>query len=824
MVDPVAMSWHAIHHFESVLGPRNIRYNLLYTPPTWFQSLSVYRVSTIIGETMIKPPSPEEIKKHFFKMNPNKAPGPDGLTSGFFRASWEIIGQEVVDSITHFFSSGFLPSSANATILSLVPKSTVASLITDYRPISCLNTIYKVISRILVSRLQPMLPDFIVPNQTAFVKDRLLVKNTVLASELVNGYHKRGGVKRITIKVDIAKAFDTLSWDFLFHCLEGLQVPPYFLQRLRASVCTTSFMVGYNGTVNGYFKGTRGLRQGDPLSPYLYVIAMNCLSLLLKEAATAGTLGYHDRCNTSKLTHLCFADDLLIFIDGSVSSVQRVLQVLHEFEKRSGLKVSLQKTSFFSSGLTDAEIDTIQASTGMIHDVLPVRYLGVPLCTTKLNLLHCERLIQQVKSRFNSWTVKTLSFAGRLLLIKTVIAGITNFWCSSFVLPKACINKINSLCSMFLWKGNIEGRNTARVSWEIVTRRKEHGGLGITDLVTWNKATCLKLIWMLFFKAGSVWVAWFRDEVLNGDISNYWTIQPSRKHSWLANKLLKLRSEVYPWIKLRVRDGRTCKFWVENWSPFGNLQVFLNPHGNSRLGIAKTATLASLCRNGVWRLPNARSDNQLQFLTFLTTFQLQDGDDYYEWELQGRISNRYSTGEVYRLLRGDQPVVPWKDIVWSSGSIPRHSFLTWLFILDRCPTRDRILSWGLQTDPTCLLCSTEPESRNHLLFNCCFSLSILTALSRRCSLQALPDWDQTILQLTSLRTGKLHRRLVIIAWQATIYAIWTERNYRLHRSVFRSTDSITKNIITQVTNRISSFRPSNPAISSKLMQIWFSTE
>ena len=169
-------------------------------------------------------------------------------------------------------------------------------------------------------------------------------------------------------------------------------------------------------------------------------------------------------------------------------------------------------------------------------------------------------------------------------------------------------------------------------------------------------------------------------------------------------------------------------------------------------------------------------------------------------------------------------MVPWKDIVWSSGSIPRHSFLTWLFILDRCPTRDRILSWGLQTDPTCLLCSTEPESRNHLLFNCCFSLSIWTALSRRCSLQALPDWDQTILQLTSLRTGKLHRRLVIIAWQATIYAIWTERNYRLHRSVFRSTDSITKNIITQVTNRISSFRPSNPAISSKLMQIWFSTE
>lgn len=138
-------------------------------------------------------------------------------------------------------------------------------------------------------------------------------------------------------------------------------MPPCFLQRLRACVCTPSFMVGYNGTVNGYFKGTRGLRQGDPLSPYLYVIAMNCLSLLLKEAASSGNLGYHDRCNTSKLTHLCFADDLLIFIDGSISitSVQRVFQVLHDFEKRSGLAVSMQKTSFFSSDLTDAEIDSI---------------------------------------------------------------------------------------------------------------------------------------------------------------------------------------------------------------------------------------------------------------------------------------------------------------------------------------------------------------------------------------------------------------------------------------------------------------------------------
>lgn len=135
------------------------------------------------------------------------------------------------------------------------------------------------------------------------------------------------------------------------------------------------------------------------------------------------------------------------------------------------------------------ERDLIQFTTGMPQGSLPVRHLGVPLCTKKLSLHNCEVLIQQIKSKFNSWSVRALSFAGRLQLIKTVIAGITNFWCSSFVLPKACIKRINSLCGVFL---------------EI-----------------WNKACILKLIWLLFFEAGSIWVAWFTDTVLNGDLNSF---------------------------------------------------------------------------------------------------------------------------------------------------------------------------------------------------------------------------------------------------------------------------------------------------------------
>lgn len=234
-----------------------------------------------------------------------------------------------------------MPSSTNSTILALAPKFPGASRITDYRPISCLNTLYKVVARLLVRRLKPILSNLIVPNQTSFVKDRLIVENTTLAAELVNGYHRRLGAKRITIKVDIAKAFDTISWDFLFNCLHGLQLPSHLLGWLRACICSTNFTVGYNGMVHGYFKGNGGLRQGDLLSPYLFVIAMNVLSIMLNKAAAELKIKYHLKCSSSNLTHLCFADDLLIFMDGSLDSVQNVLQVLKEFELQSGLAVSV---------------------------------------------------------------------------------------------------------------------------------------------------------------------------------------------------------------------------------------------------------------------------------------------------------------------------------------------------------------------------------------------------------------------------------------------------------------------------------------------------
>ncbi|CAN7112478.1 unnamed protein product [Brassica rapa subsp. narinosa] len=117
---------------------------------------------------------------------------------------------------------------------------------------------------------------------------------------------------------------------------------------------------------------------------------------------------------------------------------------------------------------------------------------------------------------------------------------------------------------------------------------------------------------MLFFQGGSVWVAWFKSEILQGSLSNFWTVKTSASNSWLANKLIKMRGEVYTWIKMRVGNGVECRFWTDNWSLLGSLQDHFASTLASRQGIPMAATLANLNRSGNWLLPRARSEAMIQ--------------------------------------------------------------------------------------------------------------------------------------------------------------------------------------------------------------------
>ena len=338
-----------------------------------------------------------------------------------------------------------------------------------------------------------------------------------------------------------------------------------------------------------------------------------------------------------------------------------------------------------------------------------------------------------------SWTWRSLSFAGRLQLISTVISGIINFWTSAYILPKACLSEIDSLCAKFLWKGKLDGSEASKVVWEKVSTPKAEGGQGLKNWVVWNQACAMKLIWILFFKTDSIWASWYIMEVLNGDINNFWVINIKQKHSWLANQLLLLRDLMFEWIKLRVGNGETCYYWSSNWSPFGNIRNYLQGEGPRQFGIPPMTTFAELWELGAWTLPPARSERQVNIQTYLSTLTLSDSREEYEWMPNGKKSLKYSARNTYDSLRNAHPHVSWHKEVWFTGGIPKHCFLTRLFVLDRCPTKDRMVSWGLNVDQTCILCNSAQESRDHMFFTCCYFWEIWSTLTRRSPLTVPPS-------------------------------------------------------------------------------------
>ncbi|GJU01717.1 RNA-directed DNA polymerase, eukaryota, reverse transcriptase zinc-binding domain protein [Tanacetum coccineum] len=269
-----------------------------------------------------------EIKAVIFDIDSNKAPGPDGFSACFFKKTWDIIGKDVCNAVKDFFSNGKLLGEVNATLIALVPKCHVPLKVSEFRPIACCNVIYKCISKIITNRIKNGLTKIVSCNQSAFVPGRHIQDNILITQELLRGYNRKNRPKRCAMKIDIQKAYDTVNWDFLNETLE----------------------------VHGYFKGGRGLRQSDPMSPYLFTLVMEIFNLIMmKKIEEAQNFKYHFGCKEIKLTNICFADDLLVVCNGDKDSLEVVKSSLNEFSLVSELFPNLSKSTIYFGSINEKE-------------------------------------------------------------------------------------------------------------------------------------------------------------------------------------------------------------------------------------------------------------------------------------------------------------------------------------------------------------------------------------------------------------------------------------------------------------------------------------
>ncbi|KAL0288910.1 UNVERIFIED_CONTAM: Retrovirus-related Pol polyprotein from type-2 retrotransposable element R2DM [Sesamum angustifolium] len=264
--DPNIISSVFVSYFQDLLGGDRAEraIDLHYLRP-WARHI----LTEEEAYALIRPVTVDDVKTAMFDIEEDKAPGPDGFSSGFYKAAWPIVGEEISKAIMDFFTTGRLLKQVNATVLTLIPKVRTPHSVSDFRPISCCNVIYKVISKILVCRFREILDLLISPSQNAFVPGRLISDNVLLAQELFSGYNQCRLPPRCALKVDLRKAYDTVEWDFLFATLRLFGFPAVFIRWIEECVTSAHYSVVVNGGVHGFFAGARGLRQGDPMSPYL---------------------------------------------------------------------------------------------------------------------------------------------------------------------------------------------------------------------------------------------------------------------------------------------------------------------------------------------------------------------------------------------------------------------------------------------------------------------------------------------------------------------------------------------------------------------------
>ncbi|XP_028068804.1 uncharacterized protein LOC114271378 [Camellia sinensis] len=449
---------------------------------------------------LARPYTAEEVSYALFQMHPTKAPGPDGKPTLFYQRFWPIVGAQVTRAVLGVLNEGKAVTAMNDTFIVLIPKVKSPKRMSQFRPISLCNVVYKLVSKVLANRMRKILPDIISMNQSAFVAGRLISDNMLASFEifhfLKNKRHGKEG--HFALKLDMSKAYDRVEWSFLRGVMERMGFNQLFVDTIVHCISSVSYSVLVNGSPIKKFVPTRGLRQGDPLSPYLFVLCAEGLSALIKRAEGEGKLTGVAVCRGSpRVSHLLFADDSLLFGAANMQELVVVQDILGKYELVSGQKINLEKSAICFSKNVGIDIQAgLRNAMGVGNLVDSGKYLGLPYIVGRSKRGIFNSVKDRVWTRLNGWKEIFLSVAGREILLKSVAQAIPTYIMSCFQLPDGICEDIDSMLQGVLvsnlidedrhcWDVNVLQENLLEMDVEAI-RQIPLCCYGIPDKLVWH--------------------------------------------------------------------------------------------------------------------------------------------------------------------------------------------------------------------------------------------------------------------------------------------------------------------------------------------------
>ena len=297
--------------------------------------------------------SEEEIKRAVWECGSEKSPGPDGLNFKFIKQFWHILKLDIIIFLYEFHANGIFPKGGNASFIALVPKVPDPQNLYEFRPISLIGCVYKIVAKLLANRLKRIMPDIIDERQSAFVAGRQLLHSAIIANEVVEEA-KRRKKSCLVFKADFEWAYDSVSWDFLIYMMRKMGFCNKWIKWIQGCLKSASISILVNGSPTPQFSLQRGLRQGDPLAPLLFNIVAEALAGLMREAInrniyTAFAVGK----NSSPVSFLQYADDTIFFGEATIQNIKAIKAILRGFEIASSLKINFAKSSLMVFGKSD---------------------------------------------------------------------------------------------------------------------------------------------------------------------------------------------------------------------------------------------------------------------------------------------------------------------------------------------------------------------------------------------------------------------------------------------------------------------------------------
>ncbi|KAH9763510.1 reverse transcriptase domain-containing protein [Citrus sinensis] len=622
------------------------------------------RITAEQNHSLMEPFSPTDVREAIFSMHPEKSPGPDGMNPAFYQNFWSIVGDEVSAACLSYISHCEFPANLNEITVILIPKTPNPESITDFRPIALCNVLYKVVAKMLANRLKLILGSIISDSQSAFISGLMhFLKRK-----------RQGKEGAAAFKIDMAKAYDRIEWGFLSAIMLKMGFTLTFVDLIMLCVSTVTYKFPCDGVELGPIVPSRGLRQGDHLSPYLFIICAEGLSLLINHYESAGLLyGVRIARGAPSLTHLFFADDCFLFFKAIPQEAQVLKTILSLYGAASGQRVA-------------HSICSLLGAQGTVNHG---SYLGIPSYIGR-------------------------SKAGKEILLKTVAQAMPNYTMNIYLLPLELCRELERMMNSFWWgkKGNGSGGITW-MKWDRLCKPKTHGGIGFKRLHLFNVAMLGKQGWRLLTNPNTLVARRFKARYYPN--TSFAEAQLGSNPSYVWRSILAAQPAIRQGSRIQIGGGQQTSIGSAPWLP-DNDSGFTTSNLPASIS---SATVDSLM------VPNQR---RWDFDAVDDIFNTRDRDLIRRIPLSSRVDKDnwfwlpdskglYSVRSCYKMLDTLHPPPSssaWRKL-WLLPIPAKVKNFLWRALTNVLPTADNLLQRRVEVQASCPICHTSSETVFHVL-------------------------------------------------------------------------------------------------------------